>query len=232
MEEKKKEKKEDKKVDGTEKTNVKKETVKKNTPKKEETKKVKVDKKETKKSWILPTVIAVVVIAIIAVLTFMIVTSSDPKKSVDGLFTDLKAGDFEKAQELLNITDESDLLDDTVNNETKALLFNKLEWKVKNVTENENEAYVEVEVTNKNYKTIITNMMQKTLKAAFSGEEVTEQKSQNYLIEELKNEQVEMTTVTKTINAVKVDKKWKIVENSELLDALLPGLQEAINSIG
>jgi len=232
MEEKNKEIKEDKKVDGTEKTNVKKETVKKNTPKKEETKKVKVDKKETKKSWILPTVIAVVVIAIIAVLTFMIVTSSDPKKSVDGLFTDLKAGDFEKAQELLNITDESDLLDDTVNNETKALLFNKLEWKVKNVTENENEAYVEVEVTNKNYKTIITNMMQKTLKAAFSGEEVTEQKSQNYLIEELKNEQVEMTTVTKTINAVKVDKKWKIVENSELLDALLPGLQEAINSIG
>ena len=124
------------------------------------------------------------------------------------------------------------MLDENLNEETKTLFFDKLSWKVIKVTENGNEASVEVEITNKNYKTIITNMMQKALKAAFSGKEVTEQESQNYLTEELKNEQVEMTTVTKTINVVKVDKKWKVVQNDELVDSLLPGLQEAINSLG
>lgn len=258
MEEKNKEVKKEKKTTSVEKTKVekkaevkkqetpkteKKEQFKKVETKKEEPKKIKTDKKETKKSkdikgkkksWITPTIIGVVVIAIIAVLTFMIVTSTDPKKTVEGLFTDLKAGDFEKAQEFININEEdsTELLDENLNEETKALLFDKLSWKVIKVTENGNEASVEVEITNKNYKTIITNMMQKALKAAFSGKEVTEQESQNYLTEELKNEQVEMTTVTKTINVVKVDKKWKVVQNDELVDSLLPGLQEAINSLG
>ncbi|MCI8411177.1 MAG: DUF4878 domain-containing protein [Clostridia bacterium] len=256
MEEKNKEVKKEKKTTSVEKAKVEKKTEvkKQETPKtenkeqfkkvetkKEEPKKVKTNKKETKKSkdikgkkWVTPTIIALVVIAIIAVLTFMIVTSTDPKKTVEGLFTDLKAGDFEKAQEFINVNEEdtTELLDENLNEETKTLFFDKLSWKVIKVTENGNEASVEVEITNKNYKTIITNMMQKALKAAFSGKEVTEQESQNYLTEELKNEQVEMTTVTKTINVVKVDKKWKVVQNDELVDSLLPGLQEAINSLG
>lgn len=191
------------------------------------------DKKETKKSWIMPTIVTIVVIAIVAALTFMIVISSDPKKSVDGLMTNLKAGDFEKAQEFMNSTDEdTELVDDSLSDEAKTLLFEKLSWKVTNVTENGDEADVEIEITNKNYKNIITKVMQKALKAAFSGEEMTEAKSQNYLIDELKSEQVEMTTATNTLKVVKVDNKWKVEENDELIDAVLPGLQESINSLG
>ena len=52
------------------------------------------------------------------------------------------------------------------------------------------------------------------------------------ITEELKNEQPEMKTVTKTIELVKEDKKWKVVSNDELIDALLPGFQEAINELG
>ena len=74
--------------------------------------------------------------------------------------------------------------------------------------------------------------MQKVFKAAINREEDIEAKSQNYLIEELKSEQVEMTTATNTLKVVKVDNKWKVEENDELIDAVLPGLQESINSLG
>ena len=74
--------------------------------------------------------------------------------------------------------------------------------------------------------------MQKALKAAFGGENVEQSEIENYFKDELKNEQVEKTTNNVTIKAVKEDKKWKIVADDTLVDALLPGLSEAINSIG
>ncbi len=54
--------------------------------KKEKNKNTKTDKK---KKWVPTAIVAIAVIAIIAVLTVMIVVSSDPKKSLDGLLTNL-----------------------------------------------------------------------------------------------------------------------------------------------
>ena len=59
------------------------------------------EKNKSKKIWLSKILVVVVVLAIAVLLTVMIVTSSDPKKSTDGLLTNLKAGDFEKAQEFL-----------------------------------------------------------------------------------------------------------------------------------
>lgn len=242
MGEKNKEVKEEKKVTTKKetKTDVKKEE-KAEQFKKVDPKKIKTDKSPKKESkgkkkatWIIPAVVAVVVLAIIAVLTYMIITSSDPKKTVDGLFTNLKAGDFENAKEFMvseeGEDEETNLFEDEFGAETKDLLFNTLEWKVNKVTEKNDEAYVEVEITNRNYKTIITNVMQKVLKAAFSGEAVTENSAQNYMVEELKNDQIDKATVVKEIKLVKTDKKWKVAQNEELVDAVLPGLRDAVNT--
>ena len=74
--------------------------------------------------------------------------------------------------------------------------------------------------------------MQKVLKLAFSGQEITDEQNQNYLIEELNNENIEMTTTTQTINLVNQDGKWIIITtDEELVNSLLPGLKEAINSL-
>ena len=54
---------------------------------------------------------------------------------------------------------------------------------------------------------------------------------ENYFIEELKNENIQTTTITTTVNAVKEDNKWKIVSDDALYNALLPGLQEAVNTL-
>lgn len=215
------------------KVETKKETPKE-TNKKFEQKKVgdkKTKQKNKAKPWVTSVVTVAVVLIIAAILTVMIVTSSDPKKSLDGLFTNLKAGDFEKAQEFLT---GEELLEDTgFNTEEQALLFNKLGWKVKKVTKDGTNATIEVEITNKNFKAIVDNYMEKVLNAAKSligGGQISEEDFEQYFVEELKNEQIETVTETKTIKAVQEDKKWKIVSDEELVDNILPGLREAIST--
>ena len=84
----------------------------------------KTEKSGNKKTWVPTVAITAVVIAIIAILTAMIVTSSDPKKSVEGLLTNLKAGDFAKAQEYLS-GDEASLTDVSTDQEAQKALFSK-----------------------------------------------------------------------------------------------------------
>lgn len=236
--------------------NVEKKVDVKQENKKEEPKFKKVDKKETtkiekqvnkekskkdktgKKSPVIPTVIVVVVVLLIAILlTVMIVTSSAPKKSLEALLTNLKAGDFAKAQEYAS--GDLDLGTVNSNEEAQKLLFNKLNWKINKVTEkDENNATVEVEITTKDFQTIINNYMKKALDAVretITGGGSTESFSsadfEKYFIEELKNENIQTTTITTTVNAVKEDNKWKIVSDDALYNAVLPGLQEAVNTL-
>lgn len=236
--------------------NVEKKVDVKQENKKEEPKFKKVDKKETtkiekqvnkekskkdktgKKSPVIPTVIVVVVVLLIAILlTVMIVTSSAPKKSLEALLTNLKAGDFAKAQEY--VSGDLDLGTVNSNEEAQKLLFNKLNWKINKVTEkDENNATVEVEITTKDFQTIINNYMKKALDAVretITGGGSTESFSsadfEKYFIEELKNENIQTTTITTTVNAVKEDNKWKIVSDDALYNAVLPGLQEAVNTL-
>lgn len=198
--------------------------------KKSEPKKKEKAKSKNKKTWLSKILVVIIVLAIAALLTVMTVTSSDPKKTTDGLLNNLKSGDLEKAQEFLSGT--SLVNDNYFDEETEKLLFDKLEWKITKITQEDDSATIELEVTNKNFQTIISSYMQKALKAAFGGENVEQSEIENYFKDELKNEQVQKATNNVTIKAVKEDKKWKIVADDDLVDALLPGLRDAVNSIG
>lgn len=188
-----------------------------------------MDTKTKKASLITTAVVAIAAIAIIVILTIMMGTSSSPKKSIEGLLTNLKAGDIEKAQEFIK---GKDLVQDEMSDEeVKKHLFDKLSWKITKITEEKENATIELEITNKDFKEIISNFSQKILKLALSGENLTEKSTMEYLVEELKNEDVKATTVTATIQAEKEDGKWKIVGNEDLINAVAPGLQEAMNNI-
>lgn len=210
----------------------KKETDKKGT----ENKKIdtKPKKAKTGRNIAISVISILVILAVVIGVTFMCAAST-PKKTVEGMLDSLKTGDFKNAEEfvnfneLMNLSEASD--NETMNEEAQKLFFDRLNWKVTNVTENGENATVEVEVTNKDFKVVIGNYMQKALKAAFSGQTVGEQDFENYLLEELKNEQVQTATQTKTIQTTKKDGKWMVVVNEDLVNLLLPGLQESINSL-
>ena len=252
MEENKKEvKKPEEKVEKVAKTEEKKVAeVKKEEPKFEKASKKEADKinktknkeknkntkTDQKKKWIPTAIVAIAVIAIIAVLTVMIVVSSDPKKSLDGLLTNLRSGNFEKAQEYLS-GDETELTDTSLDEEAQKLLFEKLSWNIKKVTQEKDKATIVVEIRNKDFQTVVNNYAKRALNAAKEAigsgntESISEQDFQQYFLEELKNEEIQTTTNEKTINAVKVDNKWKIVSDDDLVSAILPGLEEAINTL-
>ena len=219
--------------------------------KKDEPKFQKVDKKEAKKeakkedkkgtskktAWITTVVTVVVVLLVATLLTVMIVTSSEPKKSLEAFLTNLKAGDFEKAQEYLS--GDLTLSTNELDQETQRLLFDKLNWEIGNVTENDdNTATIEVRITTKDFQTIVNNYMQKALEAvrgaitgSGSDESFSSADFESYFVEELQNEDIQTTTINTTINAVKEDKDWKIVSDDALVNALLPGLQETVDSL-
>lgn len=237
-EEKTEAKKEDKKEEKN-KVEVKEET-KKQEPK-TETKKFEVSKQKTtvskeknntnKKSKVPAILTVIIVLAIVALLTVLIVTSSDPKKSVDGFLTNLKAGDFEKAQQFS--TGDNLLKDQEYSEETQKLFFDKISWKVKKVNVENDKANVEVEITNKDFTIITQNCMKKmlsNLKAVLQGS-VSNNDLNKYFEEELKSDNVQMKTETKTIEVQKQDGKWKVVANKELANSLLPGLQESVNAL-
>ena len=177
----------------------------------------------------------ILLLVVLAIVTALLLLPATPEKTVEGMLNSLKNADFESVNKYVNyeeIVNESEILQNSeMDEETQSLLFNKLTWKISNISKEENTASVEVEITNKDFNQIITNYTQEALRIAFSGESFTQEEQNNKLKEQLKNEEIGTKTVTTTIQLVKQDGEWKVQADESLVNALLPGLQEAINSL-
>ena len=205
-----------------------------NNKKVEQKAKTYTESKESKNSglWVLAIILIVVLVVIIAILAFR---QKSAKETVEAMLNCLKTGDFSSTS---NYTNYNDLIktadieneDQTMSEEAQRLLFNKLSWKIGEVKEEQDTATVEVEITNKNFEVVLNNYMQKVVKIAFGGSEPTEEEYNNYLLEELKKEDIPTTTVSKKIELKKVDGKWIVTANEELVSLLLPGLESIINT--
>ena len=159
-----------------------------------------------------------------AILVGIFAKGETPKDTVEKMLKDLKSGSY--SQEML----ASAFQEETFNEEAQKLLFDKLEWKIQSEKEEGETATVEVEITNKDFKTILSNYMQKAVKAAFSGQNVNEDEMTNYLIEELKNEEIQTVTTNQTIKLEKKDGKWEPKQDNDFINILLPGFNEAISA--
>lgn len=191
---------------------------------KKETKKVEQTKEPTKKSQQgINIAIVIVVILVLIIMAYLIFMVDSPKKAVETMLGELKSGTYDEGK-------ISDLLNENFNEETAKLLFEKLQWKILKTTEEGDKATVEVEITNKDFKTIIGNYTQKVIKIAFGGTQPSDEEMTNYLIEELNNDEIQNVTSTQSILVEKQDGKWKISEENNIIDILLPGFNEVINS--
>lgn len=194
------------------------------------------DKKQKGKSkagyWIGG--IVLLVIALVLIMAFIVLPSS-PEKTVDGLFNSLKTGDFQAVNKYVTNLEELEGINETdgdkIEQEGKQLLFNKLEWKIVNLSKENNVAKVEVEITNKDFKTVMTNFMKKVVKVAMGGEAISEEKQEQYLLEELKNDSIQTVTEKRELELEKQDGKWKVKVNEDVIMSLLPGLEDAMNSL-
>ena len=231
----KKEKVEEPKFSKVSGKDLKKETEMNHIENKKEKKQNKENKEKGSKKvgyWVGGVLLLLVVLVIV---TALLLLPATPEKSVEGMLNSLKNADFESVNKYVNyeeIVNESEMLQNSeMDEETQSLLFDKLTWKILNISKEDNTASVEVEITNKDFNQIITNYTQEALRIAFSGESFTQEEQNNKLKEQLKNEGIGTKTVTTTIQLVKQDGEWKVQADKSLVNALLPGLQEAINSL-
>lgn len=230
-------KKEETKKEEPKKEEVKKEEKKPNVEKKVEPAKKenkKLEKKTRVKKNVWGVVVTVILVAALAIgIVCTILLQDTPSKSIDAMLMALKTGDFIKAEEFVNYQEmvQTSELADGENAETQKLFFDRLEWNINEIKKDVNNATAQVEITNKDYKTILSNYMQKVLKIAFSGQSMSEQEMQNSLIEELKNQEVQTATNMVTIQLEKKDGKWRVISNDDLMYGLMPGLKEAMDSL-
>ena len=183
-------------------------------------KKVTVEpKKKGNNNNILIIIIVVVLIAIIAYVLFL---ADSPKKPIDKMFQEIVRGDYN--QDILS----GMLNEENLDKEAQKLLFEKLQWKFLSTKQEGDKATVEVQITNKDFKTIIENYMKKVINVAVTGQDLDNNQLMNYLVDELKNEEIQTVKVQESITVEKKDGKWQIAEDTNIEKIILPGFYEAI----
>lgn len=207
--------------------------------KKEKPKKEKAPKEKKEKKGVAIRIIVTVII-LLAIIGLIYLAIPSPEKVVNNVFSDLKKGDFQNIEQYINY---NELVEDTGMNtdsetemtqeeiDKEKLLYEDLEWKIKSVEKEENTATVEVETTNKDYKTIFNNYFQTLIQKVFSNEDLSDEQIENSFVEELQKEDIEKVTTTQTLTLTKQDGKWRLVVDDSLKNAIYPGLEDAINSI-
>ncbi len=229
------EKKEEKKT--TENNQAKKPTkTKEEKTKNEKVKKEKPIKEKGKKRNIFARIVAIIIILAI-VIGIIVIALPSPARALEEMFRDLKAG---KMSDIDKYVDYNSLIDipalgnlegaDSADNDK--ILYEDLQWNIKKIEKNEEEAKIEVEITNKNYKNIFQNFTKKVVQKILNNEKPSDEEAGQYLMEELKNKEVGQTTTTQEITIRKEEGKWKVVVDENLQNAIFPGLSEAVNGYG
>ena len=160
------EKKEEKKT--TENNQAKKPTkTKEEKTKNEKVKKEKPIKEKGKKRNIFARIVAIIILLAI-VIGIIVIALPSPARALEEMFRDLKAG---KMSDIDKYVDYNSLIDipalgnlegaDSADNDK--ILYEDLQWNIKKIEKNEEEAKIEVEITNKNYKNIFQNFTKKVV---------------------------------------------------------------------
>ncbi len=194
-------------------------------------------KEKGKKRNILARFISVIVVLAI-VIGIIFVALPSPARALEEMFRDLKAGKIEDVSKYVDYKELSNIpaLENTDNSneentvdENEKLLFEDLQWNIKKIEKNDDEAKIEVEITNKNYKNVFQNFTKKVVQMVLNNENPSDEKTEQYLIEELKNKDVGQLTSTQEITVKKQDGSWKVLVDDNLKNGIFPGLSEALS---
>lgn len=197
-------------------------------------------KKMNPKILIIIAVVAIIIAAIIKVNTSK--KNNTPENAleneitntVNNTFSSLKESKIDDVQKHLNYVELISGLDEMVyqngESELEKNLFKNILWKTTSVKVEGDTATAIVEITNKNYKNIITKWMKEIVDENTKGTEIT----QEFILNKL-NEIVEAETETKTLSKAlilkKQDNEWKIRVNNELINLIYPGIDSVVEAL-
>lgn len=107
-------------------------------------------------------------------------------------------------------------------------IFEKMKWTVEDVDIIDENAVAIVEVTNINFKTIVTNWMKEIVSINSAGVVITNELALEKLFNILSQENIDQKTIIKKVNLIKKEGKWNIEVNNDLRDLIFPGIDSVI----
>lgn len=195
---------------------------------------------------ILKTALIIILIAILIVGGYFLalnLTRKSALEAIDGMFAAVKTGDEEQMKKYINsekLTEEEKEATDTEGTEDKDMvkaMLKNLNYEVVSTDVKINKCIVKLKVSNKDLKTVFSNYMAKAFSLAFSQafggmtEEEMNNQLKQYFEEQYNSDSVGTITSDLTINMEK-QKEWKLDYNEdELVNAVLPGYKEVMNSM-
>ena len=190
-----------------------------------------------KKTKMIVYAVAAVILIILVVVCAAKIKASKPATALNNLVKELNNGNFKKAGEYCadNTMDLFGVDENIEDLEMVKLYYKNISIKVNKVTKSKDTAVINVEISNKDLGKILNNYMNKAKELALENlnKKVTTKDMENQLLQYFKSqfEAEGIETVTTTVDVVlnKVDGKWKVVVDSNLRNAFLPGLYSLSN---
>lgn len=183
---------------------------------------------------LLIAVILIILAVIIGIVVFFMSKNKTPEekieKTIDSCFTSLKSSDIEQANKYINYDELVSSFDEIIieNREEEISniekeLFKSIEWNIENIEIENDKATVVVEVTNKNFKDVITKWMEQLYTKQVSVQNISDEMALKELEDVLINENATKTEI-KRITLNQNDENWKIEVNESLRDLMYPGI--------
>ena len=192
---------------------------------------------EKKTNVLLIVIIIFVVIGIIGG-GFLYFYNKNPRKKVEQAintcFSAIKAVDVENITQYMNYEELISSLDniiienreETVSDLEKEL-FKEIEWNIENIEIEDAKAEAVIEMTNKNFKEVMTKWMQELAEIKLSGESISNEIALEKLGTVLK-EQTDTKTEIKKITLNENGENWSIQVNESLRDLMYPGIDSVL----
>ena len=136
--------------------------------------------------------------------------------------------DYDK---LISSLDEM-ILENPEDTELEKELFKNMEWTVESIEVEDNQATLIIEMTNKDFKTILTEWMKKIVKEKESQNIITNELALQRLKEIVSDESIQTKTVLKKVKIGKDEDSWKITVDNDLRDLVFPGIDSVVSAIG
>ena len=190
-----------------------------------------------KKTKVIVYAVAAVILILLVVVCAAKIKASKPATALNNLVKELNNGNFKKAGEYCadNTMDLFGVDENIEDLEMVKLYYKNISIKVNKVTKSKDTAVINVEISNKDLGKILNNYMNKAKELALENlnKKVTTKDMENQLLQYFKSqfeaEGIENVTTTVDVVLNKVDGKWKVVVDSNLRNAFLPGLYSLSN---
>lgn len=180
-------------------------------------------------------IILILVIALVVIMTSKTNLEKEPERVLNEAFTGLKELDKEKVNaymdydKLIKSLDEM-ILENPDDTELEKELFKDMKWTIESTKLEDNHAIMIIEMTNKDFKTILTEWMREIVSEREKNQ-VTNELTLQILKKVISDESIKEKTVLKKVNIQKDDSGWKISVDNNLRDLLFPGIDSVISAI-